>query len=1431
MWRCAQADCADDDDKRFPGDFRKVMRTTRPHASGFGDDGYEIRLYPIKGAPQSQEPLFYSRTCGHQLFPKDKTADGGDPACFNALFNRLRAFSEQLRAAGQLLPAAGVLLRLAASLAEFKGDETLLWRYELNSADKKLVDSREFQQRRPQANACADHAAECLSSLCLIAIDERVSAQQRTLLAAAALEIVDSFGLRRDIVDAVDSESRFADDPYLCDLNGSSHWSDGVHVVLRQAARTLVRAARMTRTTWDHPALRAALAEPSPSASLELLRLELPLDLEMRCRYLLERGRAQERLNLSRAGGVASTLVASVQELASRRRDAEAVAAVLELVDKHLPLLFDADATCFAPRSAVVVSSSDWACECTQLSSSTARLHSPLCTRRRCRSVWQSSGRLLFRGEDWKQRQWVVVLHDSVIDVAKTVEALQQQLAAAGDHLSVLWLSLALITLDRDEISRIRLSGPEEVELVQLVIRSGLALRSTSSSPPPPPSPAERESAEALRVAGLPLAEAFAACAQRPDVALEAALVRLARTGSLPYFDMDRYKSISARVDGKAEPRTPQLWCSPLQEAGLGALSTRFFLRNVNLDTAFSMSGHYESDDPEPHDSYLSRIGDALFGPLSAEPAAMASPAHVLDVATSLLAARRGTALSVLGECQPALPQQYETLLLSCALRLDALDRFDDALRLVTALLEMASESSDAGADARRKLCLDLLVKTDIFSGPSFRRLRCFGERFARDNRPAIIGAVGLDAIRTFLNSKAAAWAFSNADNTFSLQFVNCILRSHLAGHGGSTLCENCTVFGDASKERRLTEAVEALLDVSRQPEGESAHAVPGSLARVVLQQLSKVGRTLNTPCDKYQVDLILRYSVLLDQNGDVESAAGLAFSAILCCREWPHFTYALRHLDHAAPRLAELWGVPSDGVGFATLRRRLFGRFLDRLNDLQTPRRPHNLFPDPWALSKSFAEKVVGMGRVDPPLVDYFLAAKIGVAAFASVRSQARSLSRFYSSSECNLDLGCPPLWRRVLGELDVILRSEDAVAEEERADALRLAELVWDACPCVQAVWVMQSALASGDDDSEDRYESWLKTNLVAFKQNIHLIFAGELPKLDGSSPQPDFRGSDEIRLTPRLLLAAGALLLSSEGEDGWEGRARVEAALGLDTSSNPAGLASVLMLLARWCELAAFAKFDDDVPPPFDEDDPESRIWHGSADMEGPVSCLVHYVQLAMRQRFEIGPDPGRGALEDGYSVEQLEALAEAIPSHDEEYCSELELECHLCRGACRCGDRTLFSPALFGDSIARLTIGVALCFPWGVIQRAVLLHMTSAAYAIAKATAVAEAVRARGAGGMPESEREALVQSARKTYIATRTAMQELENAFPVLATHVFQNLNSFEIHVIPAFRNLEIFSSFLPEHPADREAGGSPAPAPAAEVDAPAAATPGPGGAP
>eukprot|EP00741_Cyanophora_paradoxa_P001005 tig00000451_g968.t2 len=1447
-------DVDDQEDRRLPGDFREVLQTTQPHFAALDYHGCEICLHPIEGAPQSQEPLFYSRTCGHQLFLEDKIADGGDPACFNAVFNRLRAFSEQLRAAGQLLPAAGVLLRLAASLAEFKGDERLLWRYELSGADTKLVNSREFQQRRPQANACADHAAECLSSLCLIAIDERVSAQQRTLLATAALEIVDSFGLRRDIVDAADSELRFADDPSLCDLNGSSHWGDGVRtVVLRQAARTVVRAARMTRTTWDHPALRAALAEPSPSASLELLRLELPLDLKMRCRYLLERGRAQEHLNLSRAGVFFETLV-------GRPGDAGAVAAVLELVDKHLPLLFDAD----RPNLAIV-GGSGLLCdrECTQLASSTAGLHSPLCTRRRCRSVWQSSGRLRIplEGSDWRQRQRVVMILDSAINIAKTVEALQQQLAAAGDHLSVLWLSLALITLGRDEIPDIYLSSPKEVNLVQLLIRSGLALRSTSSSPtsPPPPSP-ERESAEALRVAGLPLADAFAACAQRPDVALEAALVRLARTGSLPYkyFHQDCYVLLSAslRIDGKAESPAPQFWCTPLQEAGLGALSTRFFLHNANLATACSMSGRYDRDGPEPHDSYLSRIGDALFGPFSAEPAAMASPAHVLDVAVSLLAARRGAALSVLGECQPALPQQYETLLLSCALRLDALDRFDDALRLVSALLEMASESSDAGADARRKLCLDLLVKTDIFNGPPFKRLLSIFDDFdrlsARDNRPALVGAVGLDAIRAFLDSKAAAWAFSNADNTFSLQFVNCVLRSHLAGHGGSTLCENSTVFGDASQERRLTtEAVEALLDVSRQQEGESTDSVPGYLARVVLQQMSKVGRTLSLPCEEDQVDLILRYSVLLDQNGDVEGAAGLAFSAIIRCSEWPHFTYALRHLDIAAPRLAELWGVSSGGVGFATLRRRLFGRFLDRFTDLQTPCQPRDRIPEPWALSKSFAEKVVGMGRVDPPLVDYFLAAKIGVAAFAncSVRLRARNEPEWHSS----FDLGCPPLWRRVLGELDVILRSEDAVAEEDRADALRLAELVWDACPCVQAVWVMQSALASGDDDSEDRYESWLKSILKKLNQNVHLIFAGELPS--ECQPRCNLRVSGEAAFTARLVLAAGALLFATEVTDS-EGRARVEAALGLDASSSPAGGVSSLMLLARWCKLAhaAYFEFAGDMPPLFDPDHDDlagdlAFVWHGSADMDGPVKVLQLYMFYITAvagpesefeaRRFGPGPGPAPGdgahASEDRYTVEQLAALGRRILSHQREaiegeYCEDPG--CRLCRGAgwwpwrCARGNLVLFSPELLGDPMARLTTDIALHFPWGEDERAEMAHRMGVAYAIAKATAVAEAVRARGAGGMPESEREALVQSARKAYIAARIVTQELKLVFPALTRPEFRSEHSFEVRVVPALRRLEIFSSFLPADPA--------APAPTVDIDAPAAAAPaalGSGGAP
>eukprot|EP00741_Cyanophora_paradoxa_P018902 tig00021105_g18248.t1 len=1478
MWRCNVAGCSDN--RRFPFESRGVLETSVPHTAlyeggcGWGSDhGMPRALEPVKDAPESVVPLYYSLACGHQVYPEDQIEDGGDSECFDALVARLRAFSEQLRAAGHLLPSAAVLLQFAASLAAFKGDPTFLWRYEIDVEREAPVHSMSpavvAVQHRAQASA--DHTERSASGLCLVAVDERLDAQQRGLLASAALDIADSYGLQRDRTraGAEEFESRLLDDPSLHRFRWSPY---NKSITLEKTRRALLRAARLARTPWGRPHTMAMAAlsrsedidgeATSPNASVELLSLEPPLDLEIRCRYLLERGCVRECLNLSRTACVASTLAAAAQALSGRPEDA--VSALLEIVDGLLPRLFDAAAALFDDA---VPSKLQWACECGardrgQAAASTlqgiAHLHSPSCFWKRCQRVvndYNASTCLHARG-DHRQREWLVALQRSIVETGRAIENLRRQRVAACDHLSSLALSLALVPLDKFYRHLRESSDVREADVFHLTIRSGLALRSALPSPPPS---VERESTEALRVAGLPLAEAFAACRERPDVALEAALIRLARMGALP----------RAEEDGGARLplRRRQGWCAPLRDAGLelGVLAARFYLKNTNLDKVCSDSGGYDKADPQPFDSYLGRIGDALFGPVSTDPAAMASPARVLEVAASLLAARQGTALSELGESEPASAQQYETLMIACVLRLYTLHNYDDALRLLAVLLEMVVESgdADAGASERKKLCLNLVVK-----GPAatpFRSSRRYADidlnavlEELTTRSGSLIVVASEDAVRAFLNSveaigNGAPGLRGGVDHeppaSLHLKLAECLLLTRLAAHGGPVLCERENFIGDAGKEESVSRAAQTLLAASRRDDGSLACASAG----FVLRALSRFGSSTLIDQTCSCADQYLRFAILLKANGDVESAAAFVFSAMLSSSqyEYKHFEFALRFFDEAAPLLAEQWGidVPPDnngaGAGPAAtwLRRRIFGRFLQRFKDIAPAPKPYSDRrepSDPWGPFMSLAAKFAGAEfryvnfftqEREPYPLDIFLAAKFGVAAFSSARARQYFSRKF--------DLASVAFWRAVLGEIHVRLQSAAGGAEEEdRADALRLAELVWEACPCVQAVWVIRDVLTADGDGAGDEgegtgsgasYAAWLQARLDELKRNFHLVLAGDLEWSSarptkhectwgqGSRKNEQDSVSEESRRVARLVLAAGALLLSDEEDESLE-RVGVETALRLDLTSRQEGFVPLVMVLARWARLAEYARFSLDDPREGSIDhDAATNDWHGTrtADMEVPVVCFSQYALKAIRaphtdllQLAELFKNGGRpsyvpapDAAEDGYSVEELESLGEQIIRH--QFLHECdEPNCRVCprvwfRPDHMRSDRRLYSLGLLGGPLARLLIETVLRFPWGAATdelddcRGSLAYEVAGVYAEIKArsTAVVVGLRLEGISCFlpSEAERESLVQSVQKAYIAARTVTEELRISYQLLGLDAI----AFDDYVTPAIRELKL----------------------------------------
>eukprot|EP00741_Cyanophora_paradoxa_P005897 tig00000949_g5715.t1 len=1363
----------------------------------------DLPAHDDQGAPESAQPLYYSHTCGHQLFPGNKIADGGDPSCFKALPSRMSEFAQQLRAAGHLMPAAGVLLQLAASLAVFKGDPTLLWRYDVDGTSQE---ERESDMRRRQlAHVCGEHVEESLSDLCLIAIDERLGVQQRNALTAAALNIADSFELQESKDLGKDPDPPLADAHHIWNTPMTDKIKD---IVLRQTRRALIRAARLARTPWNHPLLEAALAGHSTPSSLELLSVERLLDLRMRCRYLLERGRSRECLNLSRAGGVASTLAAALQELTGRPEDA--VAGVIELVDAHLPRLFDASAALFKEKCG-------WACKCQaadrdpgqavaslQVDHDHVHHHALSCTRERCMWLLHNP----YMHDNQQQRRFVLQI--SIIEIGKTIESLRHKLSAAGDHLSALWLSLALLPLDFvcRMAHRFKCSHVKQADVIQSVVRSGLALRSALSSPL---SSVEHESAEALRAAQLPLAEAFVASVKQPEIALEAALLCLGRMGFLPRTEAD-WRS--------GAPLPSRWWCAPLQDAGISSLAARFYLRMQGsaLDRVWSEFGDYVDSDAEPNNCYLSRIGDAIFGPVSEDGGAMimtsTSPDGVAAVAASLLAARRGTALSALGECKPASAQQYETLLLACALRLDTLKRFDDALRLAAAVLEL--ESSGAGADARRAFCFDLLITAKPF-GSTFRASNpAAGSQIAKsfESRSALASVVSVDALRTFFGSgfEAGDRALRDAPCLVLLELAARLLQTHLADYGGSALCADGRALTIGGVSQQLSGAIQSLLAIASVGQDGSSSSVSAFLAGVVLRLAAKAGRSVTTFCsDTGECEQRLRFAVLLNAGGDVASAAPLVFSS-MTSPDSTHSEFALRFLDDAAPRLAELWGAGIRPVGVhvdyahAVLQRRrhLFGLLLERIHGGLSQ---FDEMYDPFGPYKSLAEKFAVDDAEDsdddPLVVDLFLAAKIGLAAFSCPQVQQYFSRRF--------DLASPAFWRVLLGELHVRLLSQASDAGEgERADAMRLAMLVWDVCPCVQAVWVIRDVLSTGGEQEKRLCDTWLQERLAEIKRSVPLVYVGEwkLPTrwtrtcstllLNRENPVV----SEESKRDARLVLAAVALLLAEDEA----GRARVEAALGLDARARPESSVAAMALLARWGELSDHAVLSDD--------DTNGRMrvvthWRGVAEMTKPLEHLLDYASKAAAIPYTY-QDPGRvgplasraGALEDLYSVEQLDALSGPIVEHqrmrknlrsyrDHPCCSSSSSSsCQICKREWRCRNRRFYSLGIFGDPVVRLAVDALLRFPWEERRCGAAAHKLAATYAVEKAKAIARAVRS---GAPSHSERAALLQSAQKVYIAARTFTEELEISYSL------ENLGdlSFEGSVTSSFRNLEVFSSFLP----------------------------------
>eukprot|EP00741_Cyanophora_paradoxa_P020309 tig00021246_g19602.t1 len=1164
-----------------------LVKTRRPQTSKYDEEESEYDFTPVAGAPKSEQPLYYSQRCGHQLFPSHAVPDGGDPACFSWLFARIDSFSWILRRGGYLVASAGVLLQLAASAAAFKGDETLLWRYEI--------------------------------------------------------------------------------------IEGSDVDSD---------------------------------AEYEP---------ERPRDAQ---------------------GG--------------RPSQSEAVAAVLELIDRHIPHLFEAG-------EAPSVGEYRLRCKCPGEETAYGRQHN------RCRCRWVLDYSADPRALSCKQRRWLAVLHDAIVMAARAVDFLESARAAAGDHLSVLWLSLARLPLDafhRDGINVYisqTVTTVKEVDAFQTAVRSGLALRVDSAAPSPAPSP-ERESEEALRVARLPLAEAFAACAQRPDIALEAALIRRARTGFLPREEESPATSdpppadvckapSSGHEDAQNKKPRERAWFASLHEAGLGAFAARYYLHNTDLDHACLMYDFFNDLEPNLHCKYVSRIRDAIFGPVSGDCTSEASAAHALSVAKSLLAARQGAGLSVLGESEPASPQQYETLLAACLLRLLNLRQYLEALRL-----------------------FDL---------------------------------VGVEELCRFFTAEAAAGgrALRSLDSSVSARIADFLLRTHLSENGGSLFCvDGLQIRNGGGSDERIAAAAQTLVAASRQDDGSST----AILARVSLQLLAQVGRSINHPCGEAdECDWLLRCAVLLDASEDVESAAPMVFSAILGAGNRPHFEFAVRFIDSVAPRLAERCGVPTGDVGPAVLRRRLFAHFLGRFGDREPievlERRlflcnaeVEKVHKSLWGLYKPLAEKAIGWGVEEPELVDYFLAAKIGIAALSSPRSISHLSSIYVPSATL--------LWRRILGEIHVLLRAAAGTsgpgAEEERADALRLAELVWGVCPCVQAVWVIRDALsasapaaaaraapgeaAGADHDRGARFGEWLKVRLDELRENAPLIFAGELelPRHD----QENISGESED--TARLVLAAGALLLACDrdrenvlSERSTPMQKKVEAALWLDTTRRPEGCLLVVMLLARWCEVADLAMM------PFDTDCTvaENVDWQSSADMSAASHCLMHYAfktpvssSPGLNEDPEASPISGlyHGA-EDALSIEQLEALSAQILEHQRMRKSSQAAaaagnaaageecglqDCRLCQNAWHSRGRSVYSLGILGDPTTRLLVETALWFPWEESNCGTMAYALSTKYVAEKAAGIAIWSAEVREGELSESQRASFVQSAHK--VCTFSALSRL-----------------------------------------------------------------------
>eukprot|EP00741_Cyanophora_paradoxa_P003747 tig00000093_g3642.t1 len=667
------------------------------------------------------------------------------------------------------------------------------------------------------------------------------------------------------------------------------------------------------------------------------------------------------------------------------------------------------------------------------------------------------------------------------------------------------------------------------------------------------------------------------------------------------------------------------------------ALAARFWLHNTNrvfqIHSVYTSYAASFSDVAAVYNrtselEYLYKVGEDIFGPVAAGPRYSngCSPDRVREIAFSVLAARVGwgQSLSLFGEIEPASAEQYEMLLVVCILRLVALACIKDALRLVIVLLEM--DGDVGGKDvttARRKFCAAILFKRDFLRTKRHSVEEEYDELL---EAPLIVAAMA-SARGSWPRGKlikfvhgSAAWKHAVA-HARALDLLNAAFDVlPLCGDTVSASALECIFAGHASEANRR-EPVRIEIDETRS----------------AAEEIVAVSRS----SDGFMADMFL-------------TAASLAVACLFSYTpDHGAFAESLNLLDRIAPRLSELWGFSTHAVGVQTLRRRVFGHCLARyeapaeeLTDSAFNARSEQYL----ALLQKFVDCGNSVNDISP-FVDYFMAAKIGIA-FLSPESIRTFIGKFKRT--CLFSLW---MLRLTLGEIGERLQhstSRSAELEEERADALRLAELVWEVCPCVQAARVVRKVLTASDEGSGERWERWLQE----IRTNVALVHSERLPIVkedDDENPKAEC-GLEESRRAARLTLAAVALYLADENDEFDLGKA-----LGVDFAKRPSGVIPMITLFARWRQLARNTDMHKDRWIRNTHD----NFWQGRATLEYAVARLDDFCKrsgLLIQQLYGGnggGPD-GRDAVivDDRFSVEQLQGLCDAILDHQEVYMQRVD-----------------------------------------------------------------------------------------------------------------------------------------------------------------------------